>query len=71
MPTLDNNSNPIINGMHVICREKNTQKILSNVLNQNAYMTKPVRLATFAISTVDNLCFLHQNEWNIIKIRSP
>ena len=44
-------------------------KILSNVLNQNAYMTKPVRLATFPISTVDNLCFMHQNKWNTIKIR--
>ena len=33
-------------------------------------MTKRVRLATFAISIVDNLCLLQRNKWNTIKIRS-
>ena len=44
---------------------------LNNVLNQNVYTTKRVRLSTLAISIVDNLYFLYQNKWNTIKIRSP
>ena len=34
-------------------------------------MTKQARLATFAISTVDNLCLLQQYKWITIKIRLP
>ena len=47
------------------------RKNLNNVLNQNVYMTKRVRLSTFAISIVDNLYLLYQNKSNTIKIRSP
>ena len=58
----------------MVYRDKtNTHKRnnLKNVLNQNIYMTKRLRLSTFATSIVDNLYFLHQNKWNTIKIRSP
>ena len=51
----------------------NTHKIknLNNVLNQNVYTTKRIRLSTFAVIIVDNLYFLYQNKWNTIRIRSP
>ena len=47
------------------------RKNLNNVLNQNVYTIKRVRLSTFIISIVDNLYFLYQNKWNTIKIRWP
>ena len=36
-------------------------KKLNNVLNANVKVTKPAKLATFAISIVDNLCLLQRN----------
>ena len=40
-------------------------------MNQNVHGTKRERFATFAISTVDNLCLLQQYNWNTIKIQLP
>ena len=65
MHTVSNNGNPIINNIKV----KYT-KSLNYVLNHNVNVTKRPRFATFAISTVDNLCLLQQHQWNTINVLS-
>ena len=66
MLTLSHNGNPVI---YYNIQRQNTQKILNNVLNQNVKAVKKrARLATLAMSIVDNFCLY---VWNRIKIRLP
>ena len=54
---------------YMIYRDKIHKKNLNNVLNQNVKAVKKrARLATLAMSIVDNFCLY---VWNRIKIRLP
>ena len=57
MLTLSHNGNPVIYNT----QRQNTQKKLNNVLNQNFKVKKRARLATLAMSIVDNF-FLYGTE---------